>query len=117
MCDEDSHQQLENKTHLEIDEKVMQGKWNSTGSVSIVGVVILESPRAVNPEKGPQHVLFDANFCVVKGSEKVTMGLLCYFASNEMANEIQKMADKLFQRAFLVTNIHYVPVPLMKMKY
>lgn len=28
MCDEkDSHQQLENKTHLEIDEKVMHGKW------------------------------------------------------------------------------------------
>ena len=90
---------------------------NSTGSVSIAGVIILKSPRAVNPEKGPWHVLFNTNFCVVKGSETVTMGLLRYFASNEMANEIQKMADKPFQRAFVVANVHYFPVPIMEMKY
>ena len=84
--------------------------------MSIAGVVILESPRAVNPEKGPRHVLFDANFCVVKCSETVTMGLLHYFASNEMANEIQKMADKL-QRAFVVANIRYFTVPIMEIKY
>jgi hypothetical protein len=88
---------------------------NSTGSVSISGVVVLESPRAINPEKGPRHVLFNASFCVVEGSETVTMGLLRYFASNEMANEIQKMANKL-QRAFIVANVHYFTVPIMEMK-
>jgi hypothetical protein len=43
------------------------------------------------------------------------MGLLRYFASNEMANEIQKMADKL-QRAFVVANVRYFTVPIMEMK-
>ena len=79
----------------------------STGSVSIAGVVVLKSPRPVDPQKGPRHVLFDANFCVVEGSETVTMGLLRYFASNEMTNEIQNMAKKPFQRAFLVANVCY----------
>lgn len=79
---------------------------NSTGSVLIAGVVVLQSPWAVEPKKGPRHVVFDANFCVVEGSETVTMGLLRYFASNEMTNEIQKMADKPFQRAFVVVNVH-----------
>ena len=79
----------------------------STGSVSIAGVVVLESPRPVDPQKGPRHVLFDANFCVVEGSETLTMGLLRYFASNEMTNEIQNMAKKPFQKAFIVANVCY----------
>jgi hypothetical protein len=33
------------------------------------------------------------------------MGLLQYFASNKMANEIQKMADKPFQKAFVVAHV------------
>lgn len=78
---------------------------NSPGSVTISGVVVLESPRAIDPQKGPRNVVFDANFCIVEGSQTVTMALLRYFASNEMANEIQKMAEKPFQTAFIVANV------------
>lgn len=79
---------------------------NSPGSVTISGVAILQSPRAIDPQKGPRNVLFDANFCIVEGSQTVTMALLRYFASNEMANDIQKMAEKPFQKAFIVANVH-----------
>lgn len=77
----------------------------STGSISIAGVVVLESPRAVDPQKGSRHVVFDANFCIVQGSETVTTTLLRYFASSEMANQIQKMADKPYQKAFIIANV------------
>lgn len=78
---------------------------NSAGSTSIAGVVVLESPRPVDPQKGPRHVVFDANFCIVQGSETVTMGLLRYFASTDMAIQIQKMAKKPFQKAFIIANV------------
>ena len=78
---------------------------NSSGAVTISGVVILQSPRAIDPQKGPRNIVFDANFYVVEGSESVTMGLLRYFASNEMATDIQKMAEKAFQKAFVVANV------------
>jgi len=47
----------------------------------------------------------DATFFVVKGSQTVTVGLLRYFASNEMANEIYKIPEKEFQKAFVVANV------------
>jgi len=78
---------------------------NTAGSISIAGVAVLESPRAVDPQKGPRHVVFDAHFCIVQGSETITMSLLRYFASSEMATEIQKMADKPFQKAFVIANV------------
>ena len=79
---------------------------NSPGSVTISGVVILQSPRDIDPQKGPRNVVFDANFCIVEGSQSVTMALLRHFASNEMANDIQKMAEKPFQKAFIIANVH-----------
>ena len=78
---------------------------SSAGSICIAGVVVLESPQAVDPQKGIQHVVFDANFCVVQETETVTLSLLRYFASMEMATEIQKMAAKPFQKAFVVANV------------
>lgn len=78
---------------------------NAAGSATISGLAVLESPRCVDPQKGPRNVVFDANFSIVEGSETVTMGLLRYFASNEMANEIQTMADKPYQKAFIVANV------------
>ena len=83
---------------------------NAAGSATISGLAVLESPRCVNPQKGPRNVVFDANFCIVEGSETVTMGLLRYFASNEMANEIQTMADKPYQKAFIVANVCHTTV-------
>ena len=77
----------------------------SAGSICIAGVVVLESPRAVDPQKGIRHVVFDANFCIVQETETVTLSLLQYFASMEMATQIQKMADKPFQKAFVVANV------------
>jgi hypothetical protein len=78
---------------------------NSPGSITISGVVVLQSPRAIDPQKGPRNVVFDANFCIVEGSQTVTMALLRYFAPNEMANLIQEIAEKPFQRAFIVANV------------
>lgn len=78
---------------------------NSPGSVCIAGVVILESPQAFDPQKGPQHVIFDASFCIVQETETVTLSLLRYFASTEMVTEIQKMVDKPYQKAFVVANV------------
>ena len=71
----------------------------------IAGAVVLECPRAVDPHKGPRHVVFDANFCIVRQSESITMGLLRFFASTEMATEIQKMAEKQYQKAFVVATV------------
>jgi hypothetical protein len=78
---------------------------NSPGSVTISGVAILQSPRAIDPQRGPRNVVFDANFCIVEGSQTVTMALLRHFASNEMSNDIQQMAEKPFQKAFIVANV------------
>jgi hypothetical protein len=75
------------------------------GSITISGVAVLQSPRAVDPQKGPRNVVFDANFCIVEGSQTVTMGLLRYFASNDAANDIQMMGEKPFQKAFVVANV------------
>jgi hypothetical protein len=78
---------------------------NSPGSITISGVVILQSPRPIDPQKGPRNIVFDANFCIVEGSQTVTMALLRYFASNEMASDIQDMAQKPFQKAFVIANV------------
>ena len=78
---------------------------NSAGSISIAGVVVLESPRAVEPQKGPRHVVFNASFCIIQETETVTLSLLRYFASTEMATQIQKMAEKPYQKAFVVANV------------
>ena len=80
---------------------------NSTGSVTISGLAILQSPRAIDPQKGSRNVVFNVNFCIVEGSSNATMGLLRYFATNEMANEIQEMAEKPFQKAFITANVNY----------
>ena len=83
----------------------------SPGSVSIAGAVVLESPRAVDPQKGPRHVVFDANFCIVRESETITMALLRFFASNEMATEIQNMAKKQYQKAFVIATVFLPLLP------
>ena len=79
----------------------------SAGSVTLSGVAVLQSPCAVNPNKGHRNVVFDSNFCIVEGSQTATMGLLRYFASTEMASTIQEMAVKPFQKAFVVANVFY----------
>jgi hypothetical protein len=66
----------------------------STGSITISGVTVLQAPRP--------------NFCVIEGSQTATMALLRYFASNEMASEIQNMSDKPFQKAFVVANVRHL---------
>ena len=78
---------------------------NSTGLISIAGITVLESSRAVDPQKGLRHVVFDANFCIIQGSETVTMSLLQYFASTKMTTQIQKMANKPFHKAFIIANV------------
>ena len=80
---------------------------NPTGSVTISGLAVLLSPWAVDPQKGPRNVVFDANFYIVEGSETGTMALLRYFASNEMTVQIQKMADKPYQKAFIVAHVNF----------
>lgn len=89
----------------------------SAGSVTISGVAVLQSPRAVDPQKGPRNIVFDANFCIVEGSQTVTMALLRYFAPNEMANDIQKMAEKPFQKAFVVANVRQIQVLFLPLQF
>lgn len=48
----------------------------SPGSVTISGAAVLQFPRAVDPQKGSRNIVFDANFCIVEGSQTATMGLL-----------------------------------------
>ena len=83
---------------------------NGAGSATISGLAVLESPQCVDPQKGPRNVVFDANFCIVEGSETVTMGLLQYFTLNKMANEIQTMADKPYQKAFIIANVCHTAI-------
>ena len=78
---------------------------NPTGSVTISGLAVLQSPRAVDPQKGPRNIIFDANFYIVEGSQTGTIALLRYFASNDMTVQIQKMADKPYQKAFIVAHV------------
>ena len=77
----------------------------SPGSVTISGVVILQSPRPIDPQKGTRNVVFNANLCIVEGSQTVTMALLRYFAPNEMTSDIHNIGDKDFQKAFIVANV------------
>jgi hypothetical protein len=84
----------------------------SPGSVTISGVAVLQYPRPIDPQKGPRNVVFDANFCIVEGSQTATMALLRYFASNEMASEIQNMSEKPFQKAFVVANVCHLSIHL-----
>jgi hypothetical protein len=44
-------------------------------------------------------------FCIIQEIETVTLGLLQYFASTEMAVQIQKMAEKPYQKAFIIANV------------
>lgn len=78
---------------------------SSPGHISLAGLAVLQSPRAVEPEKGRRHVVIDATFFVVDGSQTATIGLLRYFASDDMANMIHKIPDKDFQNAFVVANV------------
>ena len=81
---------------------------NSPGSVTISGVVILQSPQPIDPQKGPRNIVFDANFCIVKGSQTVTMALLWNFAPTERMTDIQNIAQKSFQKAFVIANVHHI---------
>lgn len=81
---------------------------NPSSSITISGLAILQSPRAVDPQKSPQNVVFNANLFIIEGSETGTMGLLQYFASNEMTVQIQKKADKPYQKAFIVAHVNFI---------
>ena len=80
----------------------------SPGSVTISGVAVLQSPRPVDPHKGPRNIIFDVNLCIVEGSQTVTMALLRYFIPPKMSNEIQHMQEKPFQKAFIIANVRYI---------
>jgi hypothetical protein len=50
-------------------------------------------------------MVFDTSFFVVEGTRSTTVGLLRYFASEEMVNDIEKIGEKDFQNAFVVANV------------
>jgi hypothetical protein len=78
------------------------------GSITISGLTVLQAPRPIDPQRGPRNIVFDANFCIIEGSQTATMALLRYFASNKMASEILNMSDKPFQKAFVVANVRHL---------
>jgi hypothetical protein len=93
------------KHHLSSESPLPNMNINSPGFITIAGLAVLQSPRPIDPHKGPRNVVFDVNLCIVEGSQTVTMALLRYFAPNEMTNEIQAMAEKDFQKAFIIANV------------
>ena len=61
--------------------------------MTISGTAFLQSPQPIKPQKEPRNVVFDANLCIVEGSLTMTMALLQFFAPNNMAYDIQRMAE------------------------
>jgi len=78
---------------------------SSPGYISIAAIAVLESPRPINPEKGQRNIALDANFFITEGSRTPCLGLIRYFTSDDMANEIRKISAKTFQKSFIVANV------------
>jgi hypothetical protein len=78
---------------------------SSPGHISITALAVLECPRAVDPQKGNRHVVFDATFNINQDTGDATVGLLRYFASDEMAVRVFKIREKEYQKAFVVANV------------
>jgi hypothetical protein len=78
---------------------------SSPGYISIAGSAVLQFPRPVDPQRGRRHVVFDTSFFVVEGTRSTSIGLLRYFSSEEMANDIENIGQKEFQNAFVVANV------------
>ena len=70
--------------------------------ISIAAIVVLESPRSINPEKGQRNIAFDANFFARESTRSKSMGLLRYFVTDEIANEISPDG---YHKAFIVANV------------
>ena len=78
---------------------------SSSGYICISGIAALECPRPINPSKGQRHIAFDANFFVTDGSGRATVALLHYFAPDDVANEMRKIAVDGHRIAFVVANV------------
>jgi hypothetical protein len=78
---------------------------SSPGHISITAPAILECPRPVDPQKGNRHLVFDGTFYIDQDTGSSTVGLLRYFASDEMAANLFKITEKEFQKAFVVANV------------
>jgi len=81
---------------------------SQSGYVSIAAVVVLETPRPIDPQKGQRNLALDVNFYVPESTQMASLALLRYFASNNITNELLKIPrEKPFQKAFIVANVCY----------
>lgn len=77
----------------------------SPGHVKISGMAILANPRPIDPQRGIRHLAFDANFNIADGGKRPTLGLLCYFVPDHMANEIENIMKDEFTQASVTANV------------
>ena len=78
---------------------------NTPGYMAISTIAVLASPQPVDAQKGPRNMVFDMNLYIAEDFEQSSLALLRYFVPDDMINNIQKITQKNFQKAFIVTNI------------
>jgi hypothetical protein len=76
----------------------------SPGQISLIGIVILASPRSVDPQRGNRNIAFDVNLPVKDGNSRA-LGLLRYFIPEDKVGEFQKVWENTFTKAFVVANV------------
>jgi hypothetical protein len=87
---------------------------SSPGQIILAGIVILESPRAVDPQKGNRNIAFDVNIPVKDGNDSQALGLLRYFTPEDRVEELQTVWDNDFSRAFIVCKVRPHPLFLLR---
>jgi hypothetical protein len=77
---------------------------SSAGQILLTGIVVLASPRSVDPQKGNRNVVFDVSVPVKDGTN-LALGLLRYFIPEDRVGELQKIWENTFTKAFIVSKV------------
>jgi hypothetical protein len=76
---------------------------SSAGQILLTGIVVLASPRAVDPQKGSRNVAFDVNLPVKDGTNPAC--LLRYFIPEDRVGELQSIWENTFTKAFIISKV------------
>jgi hypothetical protein len=77
---------------------------SSSGQISLTGIVMLANPRSIDPQRGNRNIAFDVTV-PSKDGNKPSLGLLRYFMPENRVNDFQKIWNKKFTPAFVVTKV------------
>jgi hypothetical protein len=78
---------------------------SSPGQIFLSGIVVLANPRAIDPSRGNRNIAFDVNFPIVDGVNHQSLGLLCYFTPENRINDLDKVWEKRFTQAFIISKV------------